>query len=1327
MQIIKIIILILIFNVSAFCHWLENIPQKITQSDGRTIDCFASGDQFSHRLHDRDDYTIILNELNGDFYYAKKNNGELVPSVFKVGDIDPRTTDLVPGAMISKENYAINKDHYEQHMSHRNNRDAPTSGLVNQINVFIRFADDPPFPNTRAYYDEPFNAVDQPSLRDYFFEVSYGALTVDTYHYPPTMFGENNSYVDPYNRGYYSPNSSTNPQGYSNDDERTQREHSLLANAIEAIQNSVPDDLDIDLDNDGYVDAVSFSVYGNVDGWADLLWPHRWSLYTETAYINGSQVADYSFELTESSYFTVGVLCHEFFHVLGAPDLYHYDGGNAPDAVGGWDVMESTSNPPQYMGAYMKWKYGDWFTSIPEITASGTYTLNPLQQPDNAVYKVASPNSETEYFVLEYRVKEGIYESNTPGIRDGLLVYRINTEAGNGNAQGPPDEVYLYRPSGNLTQNGTFSEAPYSSNWNHTVINDFTNPEPFLYNNGSGAPGGLNILNVGELGESITFTVSMGVPSISLSPESISFEMAPDAFSTQSVILTNDGDAATTLMFDIISASLPFQNPSGGPDGGGYFWSSSDSEANLDYNWVDIEGIGTLVQFANNDNSPGSVDIGFNFPFFDSEYGQCLINPNGWIGFGSSVPNDNDYSNDDLPNTGSPRPAIMGMWDDLNPSNSNGNTSASGDVYYYRDPSNNYFVIWYDHVVRYQGTVNPNYGEFDFQIVLYQDGHFDINYREMIGDVSSATIGFQNASGSEGTTIAHNQNFIQSNQSIFTAKASTPSWLTFGTPTGEMGGLIPGGQSFDISVMANTNGLSVGSYNATLTVLSDQVPPESVPISLSVSGESTTLSLPFIDISNSENGIVPLPVFVSSFFTDVADYYTHIIAPNGESIPIIAQSGVTDSQLIHVRNVLENYLTDIPESAMGSNKSPVLNALSLSNAVLFVLNDPSESESDEFVSLSEAGAIGQTVFASEIFPEGVSEYMASESRDATYSAVLRYVHKYGIKNALPSMQSSVVSLMNDAINNNKFIPASDLLEEQYDQRYLSLLLETFFGIWGHDPNNDQWAGEHEYGYINRESMSAGDLQAYNLIKGFFGENWSYTVALPVDFNGLFSMKHDPEMPYTNRSKYLKNIKISGVNNIDIIGNMNQNRVLGNQGVNIFEGGGSSDFFDGGQGIDRAVFSGDQGEYALLFPAEWNDYKLIIVDFYDSRDGADTLLNVEELDFNGTLYSSDGNLLDVEKNNNLPSRYALFPNFPNPFNPETVIKFALPRHSSVSLNIVNVLGKTVRLLKNQNMNSGYHQVKWDGLDDSGQLVSAGIYFINLKSEDYFSSRKILLLK
>ena len=412
MKKISFIIILLTAQVSA--TWLENIPQTIKQSNGQIVHCFASGDQYAHRIHDKDNYTIILNPIDGDFYYAEKFDDLLRPSTHKAGIADPIREGLTPGLAVSNSVYAERKEFYERHMSHRNGRDAPTSGTLAQLNIFIRFADDPDFPNSREYYDTPFNSTTEPSIRDYFQEVSYGMLTVDTYHYPPSLLGTNTSYVDDQNRGYYSPYSASNPEGYETEDERTEREHTLLANAVIAIQNSVPSDLNIDLDDDGNVDAVSFSVYGNVDGWAELLWPHRWALYTQDVYINGARVSDYSFELTESSYFTAGVLCHEFFHVLGAPDLYHYDGGGAPDAVGGWDVMESTSNPPQYMGAFMKWKYGDWLPDIPEITSTGVYTLNPLQQQENVAYKIASPNSETEYYVVEYRVKEGTYESNTP-------------------------------------------------------------------------------------------------------------------------------------------------------------------------------------------------------------------------------------------------------------------------------------------------------------------------------------------------------------------------------------------------------------------------------------------------------------------------------------------------------------------------------------------------------------------------------------------------------------------------------------------------------------------------------------------------------------------------------------------------------------------------------------------------------------------------------------------------------------------------------------------------------------------------------------------------
>ena len=55
-------------------------------------------------------------------------------------------------------------------------------------------------------------------------------------------------------------------------------------------------------------------------------------------------------------------------------------------------------------------------------------------------------------------------------------------------------------------------------------------------------------------------------------------------------------------------------------------------------------------------------------------------------------------------------------------------------------------------------------------------------------------------------------------------------------------------------------------------------------------------------------------------------------------------------------------------------------------------------------------------------------------------------------------------------------------------------------------------------------------------------------------------------------------------------------------------------------MDRAVFHGDYDEYAILISATWNDSVMSVVDFYTNRDGVDTLVQVEEFEFNGDLYS-----------------------------------------------------------------------------------------------------------
>jgi hypothetical protein len=264
----------------------------------------------------------------------------------------------------------------------------------------------------------------------------------------------------------------------------------------------------VDGDGDGYVDNVCFIIYGGPTGWSSLLWPHHWSLYSQTAYINDKLVYTYNFQLqTSLASSGVGVLCHEMFHSLGSPDLYHYShDGLKP--VYQWDIMENDLNPPQHMGAYMKFRYGTWISSIPEITSDGTYSLNPLTSSTNNCYKIASPNSTTEYFLVEYRRQTGTFESSLPG--EGLLVYRINTAMdGEGNRNGPPDEVYIYRPNGTTSLNGSPGLANFSLEVGRTNINDSTNPSSFLSN---GESGGLDVSDVGSAGETISFKVALLEP-----------------------------------------------------------------------------------------------------------------------------------------------------------------------------------------------------------------------------------------------------------------------------------------------------------------------------------------------------------------------------------------------------------------------------------------------------------------------------------------------------------------------------------------------------------------------------------------------------------------------------------------------------------------------------------------------------------------------------------------------------------------------------------------------------------------------------------------------
>ena len=98
---------------------------------------------------------------------------------------------------------------------------------------------------------------------------------------------------------------------------------------------------------------------------------------------------------------------------------------------------------------------------------------------------------------------------------------------------------------------------------------------------------------------------------------------------------------------------------------------------------------------------------------------------------------------------------------------------------------------------------------------------------------------------------------------------------------------------------------------------------------------------------------------------------------------------------------------------------------------------------------------------------------------------------------------------------------------------------------------------------------------------------------------------------------------------------------------------------------------------------------------------------------------------------VPLAFVLHPNVPNPFNPETVIRFSLAQESVVRLEVFDVIGQRVRVLVGKQQPAGTHQVLWDGRGESGERVSSGVYFCRLQAGyeggKFTQVRRMMLLK
>ncbi len=96
-------------------------------------------------------------------------------------------------------------------------------------------------------------------------------------------------------------------------------------------------------------------------------------------------------------------------------------------------------------------------------------------------------------------------------------------------------------------------------------------------------------------------------------------------------------------------------------------------------------------------------------------------------------------------------------------------------------------------------------------------------------------------------------------------------------------------------------------------------------------------------------------------------------------------------------------------------------------------------------------------------------------------------------------------------------------------------------------------------------------------------------------------------------------------------------------------------------------------------------------------------------------------------NAVPSVSKLIDNYPNPFNPNTTIKYSIRKESAVNITVYNTKGQKVRILVDGTIPAGEHVVLWDGNDMKGAPVSSGVYFYRMKAGAFNSTRKMILMK
>ncbi len=132
---------------------------------------------------------------------------------------------------------------------------------------------------------------------------------------------------------------------------------------------------------------------------------------------------------------------------------------------------------------------------------------------------------------------------------------------------------------------------------------------------------------------------------------------------------------------------------------------------------------------------------------------------------------------------------------------------------------------------------------------------------------------------------------------------------------------------------------------------------------------------------------------------------------------------------------------------------------------------------------------------------------------------------------------------------------------------------------------------------------------------------------------------------------------------------------------------------------------------------------------DVRVGQEYTYRLSDMDYHGkrTTHAELSVIVKAADETMLIDSYTLLPAYPNPFNPSTTLRYGLPEEAAVSLFIYDIKGNLIKTFTRETKAAGWYEHTWNGIDDSGQPVSTGLYLTRLQAGSYTKTIKMLYLK